>query len=184
MSLLSNEGYSAGPVIELNYFLQGTTHAGSGLLTVREFRLAPGLASVLQVVADGSVTTVKINDQQGVFVDGQWQQFGPHHMWVSGGKGELIMEQGDQILWIVADQHDGMDATQMVAVAKRLSPTPLQSLQVRHRQLRSVAQGVEASLDPSFKDELLAVELKGPSDAGGATSFVSFAQYSGYGGGS
>lgn len=142
MSLLTGEGYSAGPVIELNYFQQGDTHTGSGLLTVREFRLAPGLSRVLQVVADGSVTTVKINDQQGVFVDGKWQQFGPKHMWVAGGKGELIMEQGDQILWIVADQRDGIDATQMVAIAKHLTPTPLQSLQVRHRQLRSVAQGV------------------------------------------
>jgi hypothetical protein len=185
VSLLSSQGYSAGPVVELSYILQNANHAGSGLLTVREFHLAPGLSSVLQVVADGSVTQVKINDQQGVFVDGQWKQFGPHHMWTSGSKGELIMEQGDVILWIVADQRDGVDAAQMVAIAKHLTPTPLESLQPRHRQLRSVAQGLEASLvDPSFKDELLAVIPVGSSQDSGPTAFVSFAQYSGYGGGS
>jgi hypothetical protein len=151
---------------------------------VREFQLAPGLSSVLQVVADGSVTSVKVNSQQGVFVDGQWRLVGAKHVWSSGVKGELIMEQGNQILWIVADQRDGIDATQMVAIAKRLTPTPLESLQARHRQLRSVAQGVEASFDPSFKDELLALVSKGSSEDDEGTAFVSYAQYSGYGVGS
>jgi hypothetical protein len=182
--LLASQGYSAGPVVQLSYLQQNSTHAGTGLLTVREFQLAPGLSSVLQVVANGSVTPVKINSQQGVFVDGQWRQIGAHHVWTPGVKGELIMEQGNQILWIVADQRDGIDATQMVAVAKHLTPTPLESLQVRHRQLRSVAQGVEDSLDPSFKDEVLALISKGSSDDDGGAALVSFAQYSGYGVGS
>jgi hypothetical protein len=180
MSLLAPQGYSAGPVVELNYVLQNDVHAGSGILTVREFKLAPDLSSVLQVVGDGSVTPVKINSTQGVFVDGQWQQSGLRHVWSFGGKGELIMEQGDQILWIVADQRDGIDATQMVAIAKHLTPTPLESLQPRHRQLRSVAQGLEANLDVSFKDELLEVVHLGSSEDGGGTAFVSIEQDRGY----
>jgi hypothetical protein len=184
ISQISSQGYSAGPVVELNYNLQSTNHAGTGILTVREFHLAHDLSSVLQVVADDSVTPVKINDQQGVFVDGQWSQVGLRHIWTAGGKGELIMEQGGLILWIVADQRDGIDAAQMVAIAKRLTPAPLESLQPRHRQLRSVAQGMEASLDPSFKDEVLALISVGSPEDRGAAAFVSFAQYIGYGGGS
>jgi hypothetical protein len=184
MSLLAPQVYSAGPVVELNYVLQNDVHAGTGILTVREFQLAPDLSSVLQVVGDGSVTPVKINNAQGVFVDGHWHQVGMKHVWQPGGKGELIMEQGDQILWIVADQRDGIDATQMVAIAKHLTPTPLESLQPRHRQLRSVAQAMEASLDVSFSDELLALVPLGSSQDGGGTNFVSIAQDPGYGMGS
>ncbi len=165
--------YSDGPVVELRYVLPTDSHAGSGVLDVREFRVAPGLASVLQVVGDGSVTSVSVNDQKGVYVDGKWARLGMRHIWQPGIKGELIFERDGLIFWIVADQRDGMDQAQLAAAAHHMETVALEKLQPTQRQLRLIAEGVENSLNTPIRDEVLALIRSGSSPETGQAAFVS-----------
>jgi hypothetical protein len=169
----SPQEWSDGPVVELVYTRQDNS-PGSGWLDVREFRLSPAYAGVLQVVADGSADSVMVGDLPGVYVDGRWVRSTPRPGWETGIKSELIFERDGLIFWIVADQRDGTGQDQLVAAAQQLQSVSLHSLTSSRPSLRAVTQDLEGALQGPYNDELYYVIPAGRSLDSGAGEFVSF----------
>lgn len=174
MSVNASQEWSDGPVIELRYVLPGQT-AGSGALDIREFRIAPTLASILQVVAEGSAVPVMVGNLEGVYVDGAWVHTATRPIWQSGVRGELIFEHDGLIFWIVADQRDGMGMQQLVAAAEHLTVVPLHSLVPQHPSLRLIGQELRGTLETSSENDVLALIPAGISPENGPAAFVQFA---------
>lgn len=119
--LLGTENWSEGPVLDVHYARQTPT-GGSGTLDLREFRVAPQYGAVLQVVQDGAASAELSGTIESVYVDGQWvAQKGGANAWVTGGRAELILEEGNTVIWITADQHDGMTLPQLQGIAEHLT---------------------------------------------------------------
>jgi hypothetical protein len=163
--------WSNGPVVEMLYQRPGST-PGSGMLDVREFRLSPAYAGVLQVVADGSATSVMVGDQPGVYVDGRWVHTDQQPGWEFGVKSELIFERDGLIFWIVADQRDGTKQAQLVDIAARLQSAPLQALAPNRISLRMIGQDLQGALRSLSDDEVYQVFLAGSSLDSGEGQFV------------
>lgn len=168
------EPWSDGPIVVLRY-ARPNAGAGSGVLDVQEFRIAPSLSSVLQVVADGSVSQVTVGNLPGVYVDGRWTRNEQRPTWESGVRSELIFEQDGLIFWIVADQRDGMKQAQLIAAALQLTPVTLRSMIPVHPSLRVVGQELQGALTDPAGDAVLALIPAGSSPSDGPASFVSFA---------
>jgi hypothetical protein len=166
--------WSDGPVAEIQYVCQGTT-PGSGLLDIREFRPAANLAAVLQVVADGSVTPVNVAGQPAVYVDGRWVRYGRHMDWQSGSKGELILEQGGLILWIVGDPRDGTSMAQLTQFARKLQPVSGKLLLPNQPTLRAIGVELQETLQNPGTDEVLDLVPLGGSPENLAGAFVTIA---------
>lgn len=166
--------WSDGPVAEIQYVCQGAT-PGSGLLDIREFRPAENLAAVLQVVADGSVTPVNVAGQPAVYVDGRWVRYGRHMDWQSGSKGELILEQGGLILWIVADPRDGTAMAQLARFALKLQPADSKLLLPNQPTLRAIGVELQETLQNPGTDEVLDLVPLGGSPENAAGAFVTIA---------
>jgi hypothetical protein len=174
LAVNAKQAWSAGSVVVLRYARRGAS-AGSGELVVQEFRIAPSLASVLQVVADGSATSVTVGGLPGVYVDGRWLHSSPRPTWESGARSELIFERDGLIFWIVADQRDGMGQDQLVDAAGHLATVPLNSLIPQHPSLRLIAQELQGALQAPMDDDVLALIPRGSSPQDGQAAFVSFA---------
>ena len=166
--------WSDGPVVDLHYTMNSAP-TGSGELTVREFRIAPTLSSVLQVVAEGSATPMQVGSGSGVFVDGQWLHQGAKSWWLTGIREELIVERDGLIFWIVADQRDGLHAADLVAAAQQLTSVPLSSLQKVRPALRIINGDLRDAVNRSAGDDVFAlIPVRGSADDGPA-QFVTYA---------
>lgn len=165
--------WTDGPVVELRYVRQAAG-AGSGVLEVREFRPSPSLAGVLQMVADGSADSVSVNGQPGVYVDGQWVPTSDRPVWQSGIRGELIFEQDGLVFWIVADQRDGMRASQLISAAAQLAVVSLHTIMPDRSALRLVSIDLQSALQSPVEGELLELIPAGSSLEIGAGAFVSY----------
>jgi hypothetical protein len=174
VEVLAPQEWSDGPIVDLRYKL-ATDSAGSGELSVREFHIAPTLSSVLQVVAEGSATPVKVGDLNGVYVDGQWAHQGLKTYWFMGVREELIVEQDGLIFWIVADQRDGLTASGLVAAAQQLTSIPLASLLPAHLGLRTVNGDLRDALSNPTGDDVFALVPILGSTNGNPEAFVTFA---------
>lgn len=117
-----------GPFIELDYTLTGATAKGTGLLIIREFKLAAN-DKVMQVVKDGAAQPIKI-DQNGqaqeIYVDGQWVMNSTRNQvyptWQYGQRSELIYQRNGIVFWIVGDQRDGINEPVLDNIASSLQP--------------------------------------------------------------
>jgi hypothetical protein len=174
VSVNAPQEWSDGPVMELRYVRSGQTQ-GSGMLDIREFRMAPTLASILQVVAEGSATPVMVGDFAGVYVDGEWVRTGARPFWQSGARGELIFERDGLIFWIVADQRDGIGQQQLVAAAEQMTAVPLYTLLPRHPSLRLIGVELQGALEGPSDNDVLALIPAGNSPEDGPAAFVQFA---------
>lgn len=174
LSMSSPQQWSDGPVVELRYTRSGKG-GGSGLLDVREFKPAPGLAHVLQVVADNSATPVSVGGLPGVYVDGRWSYIKQYKIWQWGIKSELIFERNGLIYWIVADQRDGMGQDQLTAAALQLSPVLIRQL-VAAPSLRLVGEQLVGSLQDPTDGEVIALVRAGNSSTDEQVAFVSLAR--------
>jgi hypothetical protein len=174
VSVNTPQEWSDGPVIELRYVHSAPT-PGSGTLDIREFRISPSLASILQVVAEGSAVPVMIGDREGVYVDGKWMHTSTRPFWQPGVRGELIFERDGLIFWIVADQRDGMGQQQLVAAAEHLTLVPLHTLLPQHPSLRMIGLELQGALQDSSDNDVLALIPAGSSPVDGPAAFVQFA---------
>jgi hypothetical protein len=172
----SATGWSDGPIVELIYQRPGNT-PGSGMLDVREFRLSPAYAGVLQTVEYHSATAVTVGDQPGVYVDGRWVHAGQRgYVWEYGVKSELIFERDGLIFWIVADQRDGTAQNQLIAIAGQLQSTPLKALAPNRLTLRLISLDLEGTLQSPINDEVYFLVPAGSSLESGEGEFVSVQQ--------
>jgi hypothetical protein len=166
--------WSAGPIVDLHYTM-AVPAGGSGELTLREFRIAPTLSSVLQVVADGSATTVQVGNGTGVYVQGQWVHEGLKSWWHTGIREELITERDGLIFWVVADQRDGVGASDLVAAAQQLTSVPLSSLLPARPALRTINQDLRDALTSASSDDVFALVPIQGSAADNPATFVTYA---------
>jgi hypothetical protein len=129
--LLAPQNWSDGPIINLQYVLTAE-HGGTGVLDIREFKIAPDLAQVLQEVQAGSATWLNVNGTPAVYVDGIWTNHGGavHQQpllnvpfWQSGIRSELMIEENGIVIWIVGDQRDGANRETLAKLAEELSQT-------------------------------------------------------------
>lgn len=168
---LPQQEWSEGPITQLHYVLT-TTPAGTGMLDIREFKVSPDVAAVLQVVHRGSATEVAVGDEPAVYVDGAWDGDSVLSKWVTGKRSEIILEHNGVIIWIVADQRDGMKQAQLIDVASHLQfrsdlPQSYSTavMQVIERQLESGAV-------TAYANEFFAVVPRDASPSTGIFSFV------------
>lgn len=128
---LDEEAWSRGSVVDIQYVVPGQT-AGSGVLDIREFRVADNYEAVLQVVQEGAATLARVGDNRAVYVNGTWKR-APAHVarmqggvnpvpyWESNVRSELILERGDTVIWISADQRDGTGMRELLQFASMLT---------------------------------------------------------------
>src|SRR5260370_1077054 len=108
MLLSAPQSWSDGPVVELRYHVPHDQQSGSGVLDIREFRPAPTLAHVLQVVADGSATPVTVGFAPAAYVDGQWGHYGWNQEGQFGIKSAVIFGEDGRGFWHVRAQRHCM----------------------------------------------------------------------------
>src|SRR5262249_28032198 len=115
---------------------------------------------------------VAVGDEPAVYVDGAWNGDSIFSTWVTGKRSELILQHNGVIIWIVADQRDGMKQTQLIDAAGHLQfradlPQTYSTavMQVIERQLESAP--VTASTN-----EFYAVLPRDVSPSTGIFSFV------------
>ena len=171
-SQIPQQEWSEGPITELHY-VYTKTPVGSGMLDIREFRLSPDVAAVLQVVQSGSATAVDVGNDPAVYVEGAWSGNSVLSRWVTGKRSEIILEHNGVIIWIVADPRDGMKQAQLIDVAKQLQFTP----QLPQSHNSTVMQVIERQLDAASatanSGEVYAVLPSDVSPSTGIFSFVS-----------
>jgi hypothetical protein len=182
MLLSAPQSWSDGPVVELRYQLPHdqlmSAHSGSGVLDIREFRPAPTLAHVLQVVADGSATPVTVGFAPAAYVDGQWVHFGRNQDWQFGIKSELIFEQDGLVFWIVGDQRDGIGQEQLVDAALHLSTVSVAQITSPAPSLRLIGEQLVGKITNPAAGEVLALIHVGGSATSADVAFVSLANSS------
>jgi hypothetical protein len=168
---IPQQEWSEGPITQLHYVLT-TAPAGSGMLDIREFRVSPDVEAVLQVVQRGSATEVAVGNDPAVYVDGIWSGDSVLSTWVKGKRSELILEHNGVIIWIVADQRDGMKQTQLIDFASRLQFTS----QLPQAHNTAVMQIIERQLEvtsvTAYANEFYAVVQSDASPSTGIFSFV------------
>lgn len=158
MRMLDPTGWSQGPIADLQYSLP--THSdGSGIVDIREFRVANAYQAVLQVVQSGSATEVNVGDYTGVYVDGTWvpRESQPHpgaavgldptFVWQSGIRSELIVERDGIVFWIVGDQRDGTNQQELIKLAQMLTPAKHNIMQAPRLSLHIVGDSIVASFE-------------------------------------
>jgi hypothetical protein len=172
VQLQDPQSWSQGPIVELQY---QRTHAaqGTGVLDIREFRVNPQYAAVLQVVQAGYAWQTTADGTAAVYVDGTWTQRTanpmktevslPFYAWVPGQHSELILERDGVVFWIVGDQRDGLDESGLVQMAAQLQDVDLNTLQPRARAIRIVGESLLQSFQQPEGLELLQLE---PADSG------------------
>ncbi|HZC77054.1 MAG TPA: hypothetical protein VE258_04860, partial [Ktedonobacterales bacterium] len=178
MLLSAPQSWSDGPVVELRYQLPHDQHGGSGVLDIREFRPAPTLAHVLQVVADGSATPVTVGFAPAAYVDGRWVHYGWNQEWQYGIKSELIFEQDGLVFWIVGDQRDGIGQEQLVDAALHLSTVSVSQITSPAPSLRLIGEQLVGSVADPAAGEVLALIHVGGSTTSADVAFVSLANSS------
>lgn len=178
MLLSAPQSWSDGPVVELRYQLPHDQHSGTGVLDIREFRPAPTLAHVLQVVADGSATPVTVGFAPAAYVDGQWVHYGRNQDWQYGIKSELIFEQNGLVFWIVGDQRDGIGQEQLVDAALHLSTVSVAQITLPAPSLRLIGEQLVGSVADPAAGEVLALIRSGGGTTSADVAFVALASSS------
>jgi hypothetical protein len=158
------QSWTQGPIVELQY--QRTQGAqGTGLLDIREFRVSPQYAAVLQVVQAGYAWQTTADGTAAVYVDGTWSLRNvnplknesplPFYTWIPGQHSELILERNGVVFWIVGDQRDGLDESGLVQMAGQLKDVTFNALQPSARAVRIVGDSLTASFQQPAGQELL-----------------------------
>lgn len=126
---LPAETWSDGPIVDVQYSLPQDS-PGSGVLDIREFKVASHLSAVLQVVQEGSATWLSIDGIPAVYVNGTWmdravrqQPLPDAPTWKFGQRSELMIEKNGVVFWIVGDQRDGATQQELVKLARQLAVT-------------------------------------------------------------
>jgi hypothetical protein len=118
---------------------------------------------------------MQVGDGSGVFVDGQWLHQGAKSWWLTGIREELIVERDGLIFWIVADQRDGLHASDLVAAAQQLTSVPLSSLQKVRPALRIINGDLRDAVNRSAGDDVFALIPVRSSADDGPAQFVTYA---------
>ncbi|HEX8982612.1 MAG TPA: hypothetical protein VF792_07580 [Ktedonobacterales bacterium] len=184
MRELPQEQWTSGSILDIQYVLseRSKQQSGSGVLDIREFRIANTLSAVLQSVQDGSASYTSVNGLPAVYVDGMWVAGAGQRAastWQSGTRSMLIFERDGVIFWMVGDQRDGLDEAQMVQFASQLAPTTMKALMQNDMlSVRLIGAQLSAGLrDPiGYNTELLTVISRTSSPDNAAGEFVSAPQ--------
>lgn len=152
--VLDPQQWTSGSVVDLHYGVLGPAK-GSGTLDIREFDVSNSYAAVLQVVQAGSATLETVSGEPAVYIDGTWvpataridPQTSMSYDWQSGVRSELLLERNGVILWIAADQRDGMNEQTLTRLAAQLAPTTLSTMNKARGNLRYVGDVLARAVD-------------------------------------
>lgn len=167
----SGNTWADGPVVDLVYDVDATPKApkGTGQIVVREFKPTE---QVLQVVQDGYAISIGA-DQYGenpeaIYVDGQWMladKMSPR-VWKSGGRSEIIYQQGGVVFWIAGDQRDGNNQKALWKMAQSLrqdAPSMPPMLLKSVKATIYLPNTVDAIYDPFANDIMYVASADGSS---------------------
>ena len=187
----SHPDWSDGPVVDMQYG-RPDKHGGMSVLDIREFQIAPQYAAVQQAVQDGSATPTSVNGAAAVYIDGGWTTHVMYqngsmtegatsavetHSWVTGGRTELIFEQGGVIFWIVGSPTDGMTMQSLVQFASLLRPMSPHLFLQKGTSLSQLGFNLSVSIAQySQASEVLYLVNKGDSVTSGLGAFVTTSQ--------
>jgi hypothetical protein len=168
--------WSKGAIVELQYGLSSTSQ-GSGILDIREFQVASAYSAVLQVVEEGSATSMMLgNGEPAVYVDGTWVQHmfdhTPTYIWQTGTRCMLVMEQQGVVIWMVGDPRDGLTAATMAAIASKLAPVRQATLMRHYRAIEVIGSSLVVSVNNASGSECYLLVPQNISPATGAGQFV------------
>ena len=170
--------WSDGPIVELQYSIPHET-PGSGVLDIREFKVAPHLQAVLQEVQEGSATPLKVDGVSAVYVDGIWidpvvrrQPLMDTPIWQFGTRSELMIEHNGVVFWIVGDQHDGADQEELVNLAQMLTATSNHILHPYPITLHGLGESVMQVFQQQRGHELYYPVPKGAALTSGTGSII------------
>ena len=170
--------WSDGPVVELQYTIPHNT-PGSGVLDIREFKVAPNLQAVLQEVQAGSATPLSVGGIPAVYVDGIWidpmvrrQPMMDTPIWQFGVRSELMIEKNGVVFWIVGDQHDGANQEELVRLAQMLTVTTSHILHPYPITLHGLGENVMQVFQQPRGRELYYTVPKGAALTSGTGSII------------
>ena len=170
--------WSDGPIVELQYTIPHET-PGSGVLDIREFKVAPNLQAVLQEVRAGSATPLSVNGVPAVYIDGVWvdpavrrQPTMDTPIWQSGIRSELMIEQNGVVFWIVGDQRDGANQEELIKLAQMLTVTNNRILHPYAITLHGLGESVMQVFQQPRGHELYYPVPKGAALTSGTGSIV------------
>jgi len=181
--LLDPTGWSQGPIVDMQYSLPSHT-TGSGILDIREFQVSNAYQAVLQVVQAGSATEVNVGPYTGVYVDGTWMPrepqrppsststLEPTYVWTSGVRSELILERDGVVFWIIGDQRDGTNMTELVNLAQLLIPAKASELQAPRMSLHMLADSIVTTFEYPQGREVYQLVPHGVAMDSGAGEYI------------
>jgi hypothetical protein len=172
MRKLSSEGWSKGPVVDVQYVLTRIP-SGTGVLDVRMFQVADNYQAVLKVAQTGSAHEVTFGHTRAIYIDGTWVAYGRHQFWQSGVRSELIFEKNGLIFWIAGDQRDGMGEEQLVAAASQLTTATTAELATRHLTIGAVGGELQSLLRDPVGEEVYALVVRGADSSNQLVLFQS-----------
>jgi hypothetical protein len=183
--LQPSTGWSKGAVVDMQYGLLGN-NVGSGILDIREFQVSSAYSAVLQVVEDGSATSVTLSDgDKAVFVNGIWEQHvldhTPYSIWGTGTRCLLIMERQGVVIWMAGDPRNGMNAQTMTSIASQLVAVSSATLTRTYRSIGLAGASLADSVNYPPGSEWYLLVPAGISPASGVGQFVFSGSGSGFG---
>ncbi len=179
--------WSNGPVVDMEYGRSDRRGAVS-VLDIREFQISKQYAGVLQAVQQGSATQTNVGATPAVYVNGGWTTHVLHqgsgmtggsnvtattYSWVTGGRNELIFEQGGVIFWIVGSPADGITQQTLVQFASALTPMSPHLFLQKGTSLSQLGYSLSVSFEPYPQaTEALYLVPAGDSLTSGLGAFV------------
>lgn len=167
--VLPAQRWSNGTIIDVQYANVHET-AGSGVLDIREFRIASDLSAVLQMVQSGSATWLDVDGTPAVYVDGIWtdravrqQPIADAPTWQFGQRSELMIERDGIVFWIVGDQRDGANQDELVKLARMLTVTNSRILHPNPMTLHGLGESFMQIFEPQQGHELYYLVPRGAS---------------------
>ena len=104
-----------GPTVILYYQRGDDTRAPS--LRISQLRTS---SQIEEPVAPGAASTVRVGGREARLIDGMWVEEDGRETWQHGTLLRLILEDGDLIIQLEADPHDGWTPERLITVAASL----------------------------------------------------------------
>lgn len=177
--VLPAQRWSNGTILDIQYAIPHET-PGTGILDIREFRIASDLSAVLQTVQSGSSTWLNVDGTPAVYVDGIWtnravrqQPMMDAPTWRFGERSELMIERDGIVFWIVGDQRDGANQDELVNLARMLTVTNNRILHPYPVTLHGLSETFIQVFQPQQGHELYYLVPRGASLTSDTGSIVS-----------
>lgn len=177
MDVFDSRWWTDGGMVTFRYRMVDAQ--GTHQLTILEFMPKEHVA--LQVVKDGSTSSVPIGAANGIFVNGRWVYHNGAAVWEPNQRAELILGSVGEpglVIWIAADNLSGGNMDQakqlLVNVASALKPFSLADLTDSSSNLQYLGNRLLNDINQPFGGDVIALK-SGDSDSDSSTVYIQLA---------